>query len=197
MSSKKHIANDEKLENQEFELFKALEAIDRKKYDYYETLTEEQKNKFVPYLLLQWVSSIKNSGALAAYYLMSTNSYANQYMFNETIQKHPDLQWKMLCATSPNMGKQFHQWIPQLPARAGNFRQALANKEVLDYFRKTHINVDDKILEQCSIQFVNSHKNKCRLAEIYPTSKLEDIELLSTIVSEEEMNEYQKELGTY
>ena len=105
---------DEKFENVDFDLFEALSSMDKKDYGYYDRLTEEQQKKFVHYMMMHWMSAIKSSGELGAYYLMNTDYTANKYFFNEYVQKHPKLQWLMLCASSPGMGKQFHQWIPHL-----------------------------------------------------------------------------------
>ncbi len=85
--------SDEKLEQQDFDLFKALDAIDAKNYSWFSKLTEEQKKKFVPYMITHWMSAIKAKGMLGAYYVMSTDANANKYLFNEVIQGHPQLQW--------------------------------------------------------------------------------------------------------
>jgi hypothetical protein len=130
---------DEKLERQDFDLFKAIDAIDAKNYDWYSLLTEEQKKKFVPYMMTHWVSAIKAKGMLGAYYVMSVDANANKYLFNEVIQGHPELQWLMLCASSPGMGKQFHQWIPHLNVKYSKLKEKITKKEVVDYLSKVHL----------------------------------------------------------
>jgi hypothetical protein len=112
--AKEKVAVDEKLEQQDFDLFEAITAIDKKDYGYYDRLTPEQQKKFVPFMMLHWISAIKGNEGLSRYYVMSTNEYANKYLFNENVMKHPKLQWLMLCASSPGLGKQFHPWIPQI-----------------------------------------------------------------------------------
>jgi len=50
------LSPDEKFENVDFDLFKAIDAIDRKDYGWWDTLTEEQTKKFSAYMLLHWIS---------------------------------------------------------------------------------------------------------------------------------------------
>lgn len=102
---------DEKFEKIDFDLFEALSAIDRKDYDYYDRLTDEQKKKFNPFMLLKWMSAVKAVPAIQQFHVLSVNEFANKYTFNEAVGKHPKLQWLMLCASGLGNGKQFHQYI--------------------------------------------------------------------------------------
>ena len=77
---------DEKFEKQDFDLFEALAAIDKKDYDYYDRLTEEQQRKFVAYMMIHWASAIKGSSELQQYYLQSIEYHTNKYYFNEYVK---------------------------------------------------------------------------------------------------------------
>ena len=121
---------DEKFEKQDFDLFEALAALDKKDYGYIDKLTEEQQKKFVPYMMTHWMSAIKGANDIQGYYLMSTEYHANKYLFNEVVQKHPKLQWQMLCASSPGLGKQFHQWIPHLSSKIAQLKETPKTKEI-------------------------------------------------------------------
>ena len=92
---------DEKFDKQDLDLFEVLAALDKKDYDFFDRLSPEQQKKFVPFTMIQWLSAIKGSEGLSRYYVMSTAEYANKYLFNENIQKHPKLQWLMLLARQP------------------------------------------------------------------------------------------------
>jgi hypothetical protein len=189
------VPTDEKLEKTEFDLFKAIEAIDRKDYGYWDTLTEEQQKKFTPYMMLHWISAIKTTGMLGAYYVMSTDANANKYMFNETVYGHPKLQWLMLCAASPGMGKQFHQWIPHLNAKIAKLQTKATKKEVKEYFEKVYPGCNKAELDQVSDIFVADQHHKIRLSEMFPNMKISDIETLAKVVSQEELDEYEKQSG--
>lgn len=186
---------DEKLEQQDFDLFKALDAIDSKNYDWYSKLTEEQKRKFVPYMMVHWTSAIKARGMLGAYYVMSVDANANKYLFNEVIQGHPQLQWLMLCAASPGLGKQFHQWIPHLSDKMSQLKERADAKSVKEYYAKIYPSASKDDIAEAADSYVTAQRHKFRLARLYPEMKLDEIELLSTLITEEQIDQYEKESG--
>jgi len=189
------VAKDEKFEKQDFNLFEALDALDKKDYGYYDRLTPEQQKKFVPFMLIHWMSAIKSNGDLSRYYVISTNEHANKYLFNERVMKNPKLQWLMLCAASPGLGKQFHQWIPHIKDRVSKLREPAKTKDIKEYFKKVYKSASDSDLTAISEVFVETHKRKMYLAEKFPNMKFEDIELLSELITDDNIHEYEKELG--
>ena len=193
--AKEKVAVDEKLEQQDFDLFEAITAIDKKDYGYYDRLTPEQQKKFVPFMMLHWISAIKGNEGLSRYYVMSTNEYANKYLFNENVMKHPKLQWLMLCSASPGLGKQFHQWIPHLGSKVTSLKEPAKTKEIKEYYTKIYPKVDSDDIDEISKAFVQEHKRKCYLAETYPNLKQSDIEVLSQLVTEEDIKQYEKDRG--
>ncbi len=186
---------EEKFEKQDFDLFDALIALDKKDYGYIDRLTEEQQRKFVPYMMTHWMSQIKANSGLQAYYVRSVDYHANIHLFNENVQKHPKLQWLMLCASSPGLGKQFHQWIPHLSTKVSQLKETPKEKDVKDYFGKVYPKTDDGSLQEISKEFVNEHKKKTYLAKQYPDLKYTDIELLSSLVTEEDIRRDEENRG--
>jgi hypothetical protein len=186
---------DEKFEKIDFDLFEAIAAIDKKDYGYYDRLTEEQKKKFVPYMLIFWISTVKGNKDLQNYYLQSTNHYANKYLFNELVQKNPKLQWLMMCAASPGLGKQFHIWIPHIKDKVAKLKEAAKVTDMLEYYKKIYPNNDKNSLQEIAVTFSNQHKRKCYLAEKFPDLKLDDIEILSQILTDNEIEQYEKDYG--
>lgn len=195
MATKKSIPVDEKFVAQDFDLFDALTAMDKKDYGYYDRLTEEQQKKFVPYMMTHWMSAIKGSGDVQGYYLRSVDYHANKHLFNEYVQKHPKLQWYMLCASSPGLGKQFHQWIPHLGSKVTSLKEPAKAKEIKEYYTKIYPKVDSDDIDEIAKAFVVEHKRKCYLAETFPNLKQSDIEILSQLVTEEEIKQYEKDRG--
>lgn len=195
MATKKATPKDEKFEKQDFDLFQAIEAIDRKDYNYYKNLTEEQQRKFVPYMMLHWISAVKGNSTLSSYYVISTDTNANKLMFNEKIHPHPELQWLMLCASSPGVGKQFHQYIPHLSDKIGTLRDKAKTKDVTEYFEKIYKGADKTTISECAVEFVSQQNHKHRIATLMPDMKLADIEVLSTILSMEDLDEYDRQSG--
>lgn len=90
-------------------LNKVLGALDRKDRKFWDKCTPEQQKKIAPFLLNRYMSIVKGSAELHAYYLMATNQRVNVNYF--ALNKHPKLVWQLLCTVSPGMGNQFHQWI--------------------------------------------------------------------------------------
>ena len=193
--AKEKLSQDEKFEKIDFDLFEALAAIDRKDYSYYDRLMPEQQKKFVPFMLIHWVSAIKGSSELQSYYLQSTDYHANKYLFNESVQKNPKLQWLMLCAASPGMGKQFHQWIPNISVKVSKLQETAKLKDIKDYYTKIYPKAGSEDIQAVSEAFVDVHKKKMFLAERYPHMKFEDIELLAEMITHEDIEQYKRDSG--
>lgn len=193
--AKEKVATDEKFEKQDVDLFDMLAAIDKKDYGYYDRLTPEQQKKFVPFMMIQWISAIKGNSDLQNYYLSSTEYHANKYFFNENVYKHPKLQWLMLCASSPGLGKQFHQWIPNISQKVAKLEAPAKLKDIKEYYKKIYPKADPTDIDEVSKAYVDSHKRKKHLAELFPHLKQSDIETLNEITSDEQIAEYERDLG--
>ena len=187
--AKKSVADDEKLEKPRFDLFAALAAIDNKDYGWFSRLTSDQQRLFSPYMMLIWVSAVKAGGDLGDYYLRNTDYTANRYFFDETIAMHPELQWLMLCASSPGMGKQFHVYLPHLSVAKTNFREALSHADALEYFEKVGLG------EMEANQYVTHQNRAVKIAKICDALNLDDISLLATIITDQEIEEYYRDSG--
>ena len=193
--AKEKLSADEKFTGQDFDLFDALAAIDKKDYSYYDRLTPEQRKKFVPFMMLHWISAVRSSADVQSYYLQSTEYHANKYLFNEAVQKHPKLQWLMLCAASPGLGKQFHQWIPHIRERVTRLLDSPKQKEIKEYFKKIYPKTNDGDLTLLSEVYVDSHKKKMYLAKKFPELKFDEIELLSDLTTDEDIKQYEEDWG--
>lgn len=196
MATKKAVVNkDEKFEKTDVDLFEVLNALDKKDYGYYDRLSAEQKKKVVPFMLVHWMSAIKGSEGLSRYYVMSTNEYANKYLFAEFVQKHPKLQWMMLCSSSPGMGKQFHQWIPHIRDKVIKYKEGATLKEIKDYYTKIYPKADTDSINEVSKAFVVDQKRKMHLGQIFPNMKISDLEVLNQVVTDEDINQYERDRG--
>ena len=173
---------DEKFEKQDFNLFEAIAAIDKKDYGYYDRLTPEQQRKFVPFMMLHWISVVKGKRELSQYYLQS-------------VDYHAKLQWLMLCAASPGIGKQYHQWIPHIKAGVSKLKDTAKPKDIKDYYKKVYPKLTAGELTEIANAFCEQHKRKMYLADKFPELKFDEVELLSELVTDNEIEEYEKELG--
>lgn len=171
------------------DLFKCLDALDAKNYDYYDQMDADERKSLSPYILLMWISYLKNNGAVSEYYVMSANCNANLYFFNEHISKHPKLQWMMLCSVSPDMGKQFRKWVPQLSGKFANLTEPIKMKDALEYFKKLNTT------ESKAKDYVVVQNKQAWLAANLPHMKLDDIRTLSQIITDEEIARYEDSKG--
>jgi hypothetical protein len=195
MAKKEAVPKDEKFDNQDFNLFEALAALDKKDYEYYDRLSPEQQKNFSPYMMIQWLCSVKGSGDIQAYYLQSTEYHANKYFFNENIQKNPKLAWLMMCAASPGISKQYRQWIPSIKEKVTSLKEPAKLKDIKEYFQKIYPKVSDSDLTELSTVFVEQQNKKVFLARQFPNMKYDEIELLSEIVSDSDIKQYEKDAG--
>jgi hypothetical protein len=101
----------------------------------------------------------------------------------------------MLCAASPGIGKQFHQWIPHIRDRVSKLKESPKTTEIKDYFKKVYPKSSDSDLNIISEVFVDNHKKKMYLANRFPELKFDEIELLSELVTDKEIEEYERKLG--
>ena len=141
--------------------------------------------------------SLPSTGTVGVqgYYVMSTEYAANKHLFNENVQKHPKLQWMMLCAASPGMGKQFHQWIPNISTKVSKLQENAKLKDIKDYYAKIYPKANPDDIKAVSEAFVDQHKKKMFLAERYPQMKFEDIELLAEMITDDDIDQYKRDSG--
>jgi hypothetical protein len=146
-------------------------------------------------MMTHWMSAVKASGDVQGYYVMSTEYNANKHLFNEYVMKQPKLQWLMLCAASPGLGKQFHQWIPHLGSKVVELKEAAKAKDIKEYYSKIYTRADPEALTELSAVFVEEHKRKVYLAQQFPEMKITDIETLSTLITDDDIKEFEREKG--
>lgn len=144
-----------------------LHALDAKDYGFYDQLTPEQQKSVAPFLLNRYMSIVKGSNDLAAYYLMATNQRVNTQYFE--LAKHPKLVWQLLCTVSPgkqflpnkafenNYKNPFHQWVGHKKKDKGNSNKVrkyieklhpTAKRDELDWLCTQYTEKDIKALDQ-------------------------------------------------
>lgn len=88
-----------------------MAQFDRKNRAFYDELSDEEKKKFSPFLMIRWGSSVQGSSDLQHFYLVATNERLNKSFFNIPSTQHKKLQWLVATTISPDMGPQRHNWI--------------------------------------------------------------------------------------
>lgn len=88
-----------------------MREFDRKTRSFFDDLTEEERKKFSPFLMIRWGSSVEGSRELQEFYVIATNERLNKHFFNINTARHKKLQWLMATSVSPGLGTHRHTWI--------------------------------------------------------------------------------------
>lgn len=112
--------------------------MDMRNFDFYASLTDEQKKEISIWILMRYMSS-SNSDVID--HLLTVNDFVN-HNFND-LSKHPELQWKLLavCGTGK---KQFHPWIPPPRGKKKNKLQSVLS-EIFPLLRSDELDLILKI----------------------------------------------------
>lgn len=135
--------------NSNLAIWNEMSAFDRKDYNYYDKLTDDEKKQFSPYILMKWGANVEGNNNISKYYIAATNEYINNNFWD--IQKHKKLQWLNLCVISPGIGKQRHYWITSSKKETNKLKNKLLElfperkKDEIDLILK--VNSDETILE--------------------------------------------------
>jgi orotate phosphoribosyltransferase-like protein len=136
-----------------------MRMFDRKVRSFYDDLTEEERKKFSPYLMIRWGSAVEGSKDLQEFYVIATNERLNKHFFEVNTARHKKLQWLLATTVSPDMGTHRHIWI------------ASKKKEN------------------------SSGEKRKALQQLFPHYKDDEIEVMTNIVTQKELKEYQQNLG--
>jgi hypothetical protein len=101
----------------------------------------------------------------------------------------------MFCAGSLGAGKQYHQWIPHLKIGVTSLRDKVKISDIIDYFTKIYPKYSSDDIMTMSEAYVLEHKKMYFLAKIYPNLKYGDIKILANIITEADIEKYEKESG--
>jgi hypothetical protein len=75
-----------------------LNAVDRKIYDFYDNLTDEEKKSFSPYILMRYTASVQGDREIQEWFLEMTNELVNKNHWDLS-KEHKALLWKLFAAT--------------------------------------------------------------------------------------------------
>lgn len=134
-----------------------MSRFDLKDRDFYDSLTDEERKKFSPYLMIRWGSAVNGSADLQKFYVISVNERLNKHFF--AVNRHPKLQWLMATTVSPGLGTQTHNWIAPKKKEGSN-----------------------------------SARRKF-LADVYPNLKSSDIDVLNSIMTDDEFRALERDHG--
>lgn len=121
------------------DIFKTLNAIDRKQANFLNMVTEQEKKSFVPLVVMQWMTGLSDKNPNSEINLRMVNELVNMHFWE--LYKHPELQYKLMAACGD--GSTYKRaWIPMATKESKHF--------VIRYmYDKMPFNVSDKEIELC------------------------------------------------
>lgn len=75
-----------------------LNAVDRKIYDFYDNLTDDERKAFSPYVLMRYTSNVQGDRDIQEWFLEMTNECVNKNHWDLS-KNHKALLWKLFAAT--------------------------------------------------------------------------------------------------
>lgn len=79
-----------------------LNAVDRRIYDFYDNLTEEEQKAFSPFILMRYTSNVQGDRDIQEWFLEMTNELVNKHHWDLS-KGHKALLWKLFAATGPGV----------------------------------------------------------------------------------------------
>jgi len=132
-----------------------MRQFDRKNRDFYNELTDEERKKFSPYLMIRWGSAVEGSRDLQEFYVISTNERLNKHFFAVNTAAHKKLQWLMATSVSPDMGTPRHVWIAPKKKEAGASAKRKGLQEIYPGYKDDEIDVMMQLTTQKEIDAYN------------------------------------------
>ncbi len=74
-----------------------LNSVDRKVYEFYDNLTDEERKAFSPYVLMRYVSNVQGDREIQEWFLETTNELVNKNHWDLS-KNHKALLWKLFAA---------------------------------------------------------------------------------------------------
>jgi len=104
-----------------------MAQFDLKNREFFDELTDEERKKFSPFLMIRYGSSVSGNRDLQEFYLIATNERLNKKFFAVNTAQHKKLQWLMATTVSPGLGNFRHNWIAPRKKEpgAGSMRKQL------------------------------------------------------------------------
>jgi hypothetical protein len=97
-----------------------MAQFDSKNRQFFDELSDEERKKFSPFLMIRYGSSVSGSRDLQEFYLIATNERLNKRFFAVNTTHHKKLQWLMATTVSPGLGNFRHNWIAPSKKQAGS-----------------------------------------------------------------------------
>ncbi len=113
-----------KTKTSKLDLKDILKEIDMRNYDFFESLSEEHKKDFNPYILMKFVSNSKGDPDIQEWFLERTNEFVNKNHWALS-KNHKSLMWKLYAATGAGMPA-FHPYVASMKSEMNKLEDLIA-----------------------------------------------------------------------
>jgi len=101
-----------------------LNSVDRKVYDFYDNLSDQEKKEFSPYILMRYVSNVQGDNDIQEWFIEMTNELVNKHHWLLS-KNHKALLWKLFAATGAGVTC-YHPYL-----KAGSKEKAVKIEKLL------------------------------------------------------------------
>jgi hypothetical protein len=106
------------------DISRVIKAVDSKNYEFYDSLNDEERKGFSPYVLMRFISSAPGTDReVQEHFVEMTNELINKNHW-ELSNQHPALMWKLYAATGAGVSC-FHQYLPTLKYEFDKFENLI------------------------------------------------------------------------
>jgi len=140
-----------------------MSALDRRNFDWYSNLSEEDQKSLSMYVLMRYAASTNSKVVeINEHYLTMVNELVN-VNFND-LRKHPELQWRLMqCAAIGT--SQFHQWIKPMKKK----KEGSKNPKLFDFYERQFPHFSDD-----EIEYLINSQSKTEIKEVLVEHGLSD-----------------------
>lgn len=183
-------------QKKKLDIFRLLEAVDKRDLNFYSKLTDEEKKGFAPIVAMRWLSAISdwseppkklfgNANSANEYYLISTNAYVNKHLWDSNLTGHPELVYQLMAICGAGMNTNLnkkgelstnHQWIAGFKrGKTSKFVEfikqyyPLASSKELEYL--IEINSQEQLIELVNESGLQDDEVKVLVKEIKELKK--------------------------
>lgn len=114
-----------------------LQAVNNKDYDFYDSLTDEERKAFAPYILMRYVSNPQNRDA-QEWCIERANEYVNKNHWLLS-KNHKSLLWKLYAAAGLGMNLSYRYLAAGKKEKANKIEKLLA--EIYPAMKITEIKI--------------------------------------------------------
>ena len=141
------------------DLKSTLKAVDMRDKDFYDKMSDEDKKKYSPYMLMRYAASVKSDKFYTEHYIEMVNECVNKHLFTLS-SKHKKLCW-ILTSMCGALKQQFHPWIKPMKRVPNKSLKQL--QQLYPNMKESDLETLDKIITDKELEeLLEAHGNSSK-----------------------------------